>query len=148
MFWFRPAALRKLFAHEWKHADFNPEPNHVDGGLAHGIERTIAYVAQDAGYTTQHICNTSIAAWNYTMMEFKLDSLLACLPLAYLGQQIHMLEQWQKAGYPYTSTTSSVIVDAPLQTSAIVKPLSVKRALRELGRAIRRSFKKKLSKTA
>ncbi len=31
MFWFRPAALQKLFAHPWKWEDFNEEPNHTDG---------------------------------------------------------------------------------------------------------------------
>jgi lipopolysaccharide biosynthesis protein len=48
MFWFRPPVLRKLFLHPWKLKEFNAEPNHTDGGLAHTLARLIAYVAQDA----------------------------------------------------------------------------------------------------
>ena len=73
MFWFRPRALRKLFAHEWRWEDFNQEPDHKDGGLAHVLERLIAYVAQDAGFTTEHVMSTRSAAQNYTMLEYKLE---------------------------------------------------------------------------
>ena len=95
MFWFRPPALRKLFLHPWQMKEFNAEPNHVDGGLAHTLERLIAYVAQDASYITQHIMSSRLAAWNYTMLELKLDRLQSKLPLSYLAYQIHFLSERQ-----------------------------------------------------
>jgi lipopolysaccharide biosynthesis protein len=103
MFWFRPKALRKLFEHEWKWEDFNAEPNHVDGGLAHVLERLIAYVAQDAQYTTEHVMNTRLAAQNYTFLEYKLDKLVSKLPLSNLNYQVHILEGWKNSGYPVTN---------------------------------------------
>ena len=100
MFWFRPHALRKLFAYPWKWTDYNPEPHHVDGGLAHVQERLICYVAQDAGYTTEQIINSRLASWNYAMMEYKLQKLLAKLPNPDFNYQYRMLEDWCAAGYP------------------------------------------------
>lgn len=100
MFWFRPKALRKLFAHEWKWSDFNAEPNHTDGGLAHVLERMICYAAQDARYTTQQIVSSHLAGWNYGVLEYKLQKLAAALPNSDFSYQCHMLEEWKKAGYP------------------------------------------------
>ena len=39
MYWFRIDALKKIF--EWRWRDYNPEPNHIDGGLAHVQERLL-----------------------------------------------------------------------------------------------------------
>jgi lipopolysaccharide biosynthesis protein len=100
MFWFRPRALRKLFSYPWKWSDYNPEPNHVDGGLAHVQERLICYVAQDARYTTQQIISSDLAGWNYAMMEYKLQRLQATMPVAPFSHYCHMLEEWRRAGYP------------------------------------------------
>jgi lipopolysaccharide biosynthesis protein len=105
MFWFRPRALRKLFEHEWKWTDFNPEPNHTDGGLAHTLERLIGYVAQDAGYTTQQIMCAHLAGWNYAMMEYKLQKLQSYLPLGEFDHYTGMLSAWKKAGYPLTTAS-------------------------------------------
>ncbi len=100
MFWFRPRALRKLFAHPWKWSDYNAEPQHVDGGLAHAQERLICYVAQDAGYTTEQIISSHLAGWNYAMMEYKLQKLEAALPNPDFSYQCRLLEEWRSAGYP------------------------------------------------
>ncbi|TCK42744.1 rhamnosyltransferase [Paraburkholderia sp. BL8N3] len=100
MFWFRPRALRKLFAHPWKWTDFNAEPHHVDGGLAHVLERLICYVAQDARYTTQQILSSHLAGWNYAVLEYKLQKLAAALPNSDFSRQSNALEQWKAAGYP------------------------------------------------
>jgi rhamnosyltransferase len=99
MFWFRPAALRILFKHKWKWEDFNQEPHHVDGGLAHALERLIAYAAQDACYTTEHIITARLAAQNYTILEYKLDKLNSRLPIAPLSQHAAMLDQWKSVGH-------------------------------------------------
>ena len=129
MFWFRPRALRKLFFHEWKWEDFNPEPHHVDGGLAHVLERVICYVAQEAGYTTQQVLCSHLASWNFGMLEYKLQRLSAALPNASFGYQCKMLADWKRAGYP---------THRPIQTKS--------RAAVGMLRALRKRFKKTLRK--
>ncbi|MGX5829214.1 rhamnan synthesis F family protein [Mesorhizobium sp. 43Arga] len=73
MYWFRPPALKKLFAHEWKWSDF-AGVRHKDGSLPYAIERIVAYVALDAGYMFRHVLTPSHAARNYTMLEAKLSA--------------------------------------------------------------------------
>lgn len=122
MFWFRPKALRKLFAHPWQWSDFNAEPHHIDGGLAHVLERMICYVAQDAGYTTQQILSAHLAARNFAMLEYKLQKLSAALPNADFTGQFYFLDHWRRLGYP-TSTT----------------PITMRKAFSDLLRSTRRS---------
>jgi lipopolysaccharide biosynthesis protein len=100
MFWFRPKALHKLFAHPWQWSDFNAEPRHIDGGLAHVLERMICYVAQDAGYTTQQILSTHLAGRNFAMLEYKLQKFSAALPNADFTGQFYFLDHWRRLGYP------------------------------------------------
>lgn len=52
VFWARTDALRKLLDKAWKYEDFDEEPLANDGTISHAIERSLAYVAQDAGYDT------------------------------------------------------------------------------------------------
>ncbi|MFD2056928.1 rhamnan synthesis F family protein [Mesorhizobium calcicola] len=132
MFWFRPRALRKLFEHKWKWEEFNAEPDHLDGGLAHALERLIAYAAQDAGYTTQHIMCAHQAAHNYTMLEFKLQKLASLMPSGDFLWQCHLLSEWRKAGYPLV---------APLPPPAPDASTSVRRSLAKLNLAIKSSLK-------
>lgn len=108
MFWFRPKALRKLFAHPWQWSDFNAEPRHIDGGLAHVLERMICYVAQDAGYVTQQILNTQLAARNFAMLEYKLQKFSAALPNADFTGQFYFLDHWRRLGYPTITTPTTV----------------------------------------
>jgi lipopolysaccharide biosynthesis protein len=130
MFWFRPRALRKLFAHQWKWTDYTAEPLHVDGGLAHAQERTICYVAQDGGYTTQQIVSSHLAGWNYAMMEYKLQKLSATLPNPDFGDQCRLLEGWRAAGYPTSP------VPALAEPTAPPRP-AITRSLRYLRRGIK-----------
>jgi lipopolysaccharide biosynthesis protein len=132
MFWFRPRALRKLFAYPWQWTDYNAEPNHVDGGLAHVQERLICYVAQDAGYTTQQITSSHLAGWNYAMLEYKLQKLSAALPNSAFIHQCSILEQWRAAGYPTTQP--------PPEPSPPPPRASITRSLRKLRLGIKRSF--------
>jgi lipopolysaccharide biosynthesis protein len=123
IFWFRPRALRKLFSHPWEWSDYNPEPDHLDGGLAHVQERLICYVAQDAGYTTQQIINSHLAGWNYAVMEYKLQRLQATMPVGPFNHYCNLLEEWRRAGYP---------------TVPRADPGTVTRSLRNLGVGIKR----------
>ncbi|ANN61776.1 hypothetical protein A9174_28205 [Mesorhizobium loti NZP2037] len=132
MFWFRPRALRKMFEHKWKWEEFNAEPDHVDGGFAHALERLIAYAVQDAGYTTQHIMCAHQAEHNYTMLEFKLQKLASFMPSGDFPWQCHMVSEWRKGGYPLGSHVSAT--PAPM-------PTSVKHSLAELNLAVKSSLR-------
>ncbi len=50
MFWFRPAALRRLLSASLCYEDFPPEPLDADGTTGHAIERILLIVARAAGY--------------------------------------------------------------------------------------------------
>ena len=108
MFWFRPKALHKLFAHPWQWSDFNAEPRHIDGGLAHVLERMICYVAQDAGYTTQQILSAHLASRNFAMLEYKLQKFSAALPNADFTGQLYFLDHWRRLGYPTSATPMTI----------------------------------------
>jgi lipopolysaccharide biosynthesis protein len=99
MFWFRPKALHKLFAHNWKWTDFEPEPYPLDGSLGHALERLITYAAQDAQYTTEQILCSHLAEWNFAMLEYKLQKLSSVLPNADFSAQADFLHAWKNASY-------------------------------------------------
>jgi len=54
-FWFRPAALARIFEHGFAYADFPEEPVPIDGTLLHAFERVYPYVCQDAGYFPAYV---------------------------------------------------------------------------------------------
>lgn len=80
MFWFRPAALRPLFEHNWKWTDFNAEPAHVDGSLSHVLERIISYVAKNEGFSVYSVMTPTQAEKNYAKLEFKHQKIMSALP--------------------------------------------------------------------
>lgn len=87
MFWFRCAALKPLFAHDWSFADYNPEPHYLDGDLAHAQERAIAYVAQAQGFRTETVLSNRLAGRYYAKLEYKLQLLMSCLPTGTFARQ-------------------------------------------------------------
>ena len=108
MYWFRPQALRKLFAHEWRWSDFSDEPALLDGSLSHALERILCYVAQDARFTTQQIMSERSAGWNYAMLEYKLQKLGASLPNADFNYQTHILASWKQSGFPVVMNSQTM----------------------------------------
>ncbi|MER9196493.1 hypothetical protein NKJ26_02735 [Mesorhizobium sp. M0152] len=92
MFWFRPAALRKIFLHKFRWEEFPLEGQYGDGDLPHALERIFVYVAQDAGYTAQHIITTDDASINYTMLEYKIQKVLALSPRNFFYAHIDSLK--------------------------------------------------------
>ncbi|MEM6906797.1 MAG: rhamnan synthesis F family protein, partial [Pseudomonadota bacterium] len=78
MYWFRPQALRRMFEHPWKWEDYNAEPHHVDGGMAHVQERLICYAAQADKFRTLSVMNPRAAARNYAKLEYKHQLLASC----------------------------------------------------------------------
>jgi rhamnosyltransferase len=131
MFWFRPKALRKLFEHKWEWSEFNPEPHHVDGGLAHALERLTCYAAQDAGYITYQILNADSAAQNYSSVEYKLQKVQSYLDAGEFKYYHDLLGRWRASGYP-TTAASSVNIPQPYYRT-------VRSSARELWYAIKRS---------
>jgi lipopolysaccharide biosynthesis protein len=131
MFWFRPRALRKLFAYQWKWTDYDAEPHPLDGALTHAQERMICYTAQDAGYTIQQIISSHLAGWNYAMLEYKLQKLSAALPNSSFTDQSEMMQAWRQAGYPMSALEPHP--EAPPE-----RPPSVTRSRRQLRGGIKR----------
>ena len=70
MFWFRPAALKPLFDHDWQWEDFPPEPNDIDGTILHAIERAYGYVAQASGYFCGWLFSDSFARIELTNLSY------------------------------------------------------------------------------
>ena len=50
MFWFKPQAIRQLWDNDLAFEDFPKEKGQIDGTLAHGIERSVLYIAEQNGY--------------------------------------------------------------------------------------------------
>jgi rhamnosyltransferase len=73
-FWFRAAALRKLFDSGWTYEDFPVEPLPLEGTLLHAIERIYPYVAQDAGYYSAYALSDVFASIELTNLTHYLRS--------------------------------------------------------------------------
>ncbi len=95
MYWFRPAAMWKMFEWQWKWEDYNSEPHHIDGGLAHVQERLIGYCVQDAGFRIVQVMNPDLAARYYAKLEYKLQLLAARLMS---GNILHQRDQLDHLG--------------------------------------------------
>lgn len=93
MFWFRMAALRPMFDWPWRWEDYNPEPHHVDGGLAHAQERMIGYAAQAGGYRVLSVMSPELAARNYARLEYKLQIFAARLASHHALEQLAQLDR-------------------------------------------------------
>lgn len=72
MFYFRPAALEKIFDKNWTYDDFPSEPIKTDGTILHAIERSYAYIAQDNGYYSAIIMNNDFAELEYGNLKYNL----------------------------------------------------------------------------
>lgn len=70
MFWFRPEAMKPLYAKDWEYEDFPPEPNKIDGTLLHAIERIYPFIVQEAGYYPAVGMTDKFAAIEYNNLRF------------------------------------------------------------------------------
>lgn len=91
MFWFRPKAVRKIASYPFKWSDFNSEPDHTDGGLAHVLERLLGYCVMSEGFHLRSVINRESVGINYTKLEYKLQKLAALLPNGNIQWQLHWL---------------------------------------------------------
>jgi len=88
MYWFRTDALMRMFEWAWRWEDYNEEPHHVDGGLAHVQERLIGYAVRDRGYRIVTAMTPAAAARNYAKLEYKLQRLSAEMPTGNILHQV------------------------------------------------------------
>lgn len=93
MFWFRPEAIANITDHEFKWSDFSAEPKHVDGSLAHVLERLLGYSVMSKGYHLHCVINRYWASINYTKLEYKLQRLAAALPNGNVLDQLFWIER-------------------------------------------------------
>jgi len=91
MYWFRTAALRRMFEWPWSWEDYNKEPHHVDGGLAHAQERLIGYCAQAAEYRVLTVMTPRSAARNYAKLEYKMQRIMSHLTSGNVVEQDSVL---------------------------------------------------------
>ncbi|MEM9761802.1 MAG: rhamnan synthesis F family protein [Pseudomonadota bacterium] len=136
MFWFRTAALRRMFEWPWSWEDYNPEPHHIDGGLAHVQERLIGVCAQDAGFRTLTVMNPHAAARGYAKLEYKHQTLAAYLSGRDADAQIQEIRELAMSGrrrivFTARSVYGKVIVRYP-RSRRYIKPL-IPTILRILG---------------
>jgi lipopolysaccharide biosynthesis protein len=76
MWWFRPTALKRLFEFPFSWKDFHAEPNHVDGGLAHILERLIVYASHQEGFYARSVMTPENAAKGYVKLEYRLQKMI------------------------------------------------------------------------
>ena len=63
VFWFRCAALKRLFEREWRYEEFPEEPVGEDMSLLHAIERIYPYVCQSEGFIPAYLMSDRAAEY-------------------------------------------------------------------------------------
>ena len=81
MFWGRSAAIRPLLESGLDYQDFPEEGGHVDGTLAHAIERCLLMVAESAGYEWLKIVRRNLYPLANTVLPVSERAALASLRL-------------------------------------------------------------------
>ncbi|MDX7724979.1 rhamnan synthesis F family protein [Aeromonas caviae] len=142
MFWFRPKALKKLFSYNWKWNDFNSEPGHNDGSLAHVIERLFIYVAHSNGYLGYNIMSSDMAEKNYAKLEYKAQRVMSNLHNGLVQDQVHHLQHLR-----YMSNASAAAVNgSSIKASARALFLACARSILfrfpRIGRLLKRIYLK------
>jgi rhamnosyltransferase len=73
-FWCKSDALRKLLSYDWKYDDFPEEPMANDGTISHSIERSLAFVAQDAGFKTGTVMTDQYASFMLAFLQVNIQN--------------------------------------------------------------------------
>lgn len=90
--------MQKLFELNWSYEDFDEEPLADDGTISHVIERSFAYVAQDAGYDTGIVMTDRFAGERFDKME---DSLTEAFKILGNVLNIHTIGVLKKENKIY-----------------------------------------------
>lgn len=87
VFWGRTQVFHKILSKGWKYEDFPDEPMPIDGTVSHGLERILAYAAQDAGFHTGITMCDSYAGELYGRVQDMMRHTYQCLQENfYIGQ--------------------------------------------------------------
>lgn len=133
MYWFKPDALYNMFSWPWSWSDYNPEPRHIDGGLAHVQERLLCYACIDRGYRVLMAMTPQQAARNYSKLEYKLQTLASRLASGNVYYQRDQLDQLR-----FTTRSWTLRKLMALYARIIRAYPSSRRVLRPAGHAVRR----------
>lgn len=79
VFWCRTESLKKLLEYPWNYEDFPEEPLPISGTISHGIERVLAYVAQDAGYKTGMVMTDEYAKYLLSFVQYSFQNTFSFL---------------------------------------------------------------------
>jgi len=82
-----------MFEWRWAWEDYNPEPHHVDGGLAHVQERLIGYAVQAQGFRVLTVMSQDLAARNYARLEYKMQLFAGRLASHHVLDQLAELDR-------------------------------------------------------
>jgi lipopolysaccharide biosynthesis protein len=80
MFVARPQTLRALTSAGFSHDDFPADESYGDGALTHVLERLVSYVVLSSGHHVREVMTPSLAATNYSYLEYRMITLSARLP--------------------------------------------------------------------
>ena len=70
MFWFRPAALKRLYNCDWKYEDFSIEQDQNDNSILHAIKQLYPFVVQQEGYYPAILMSDYYASIECTNMDY------------------------------------------------------------------------------
>lgn len=96
VFWGRTQAIKKLYLKEWEYGDFPEEPMPIDGTVSHGLERILAYVAQDAGLLTGVVMCNSYAGSLYVKVQEMMRITYKNLQKNFLIGQVDQLVNYER----------------------------------------------------
>ncbi|QIZ46005.1 rhamnan synthesis F family protein [Dickeya zeae] len=140
MFWFRPKALRKLFDYNWKWEDFNPEPGHNDGSLAHVIERLFIYAAHSTGYLGYNIMSSDMAEKNYSKLEYKAQRVMSNLHNGLVQDQVFYLQHLHGIAHAHATKSNYSGVKASFRALLFACGRSIQHRFPKIGNMLKRIY--------
>ncbi len=96
VFWGRTQIFWKILARKWRYEDFADEPMPIDGTISHGLERILAYAAQDAGFNTGIVMCDSYAGTLYGKVQDMMQRTYQCLQENFQIGQMDQLVNYKR----------------------------------------------------
>ena len=96
VFWGKTKILYKILSKKWKYEDFPDEPMPLDGTVSHGLERILAYAAQDAGFETGIVMCDSYARTLYIKIQDMMMETYRNLSENFYIEQLDQLMSYKK----------------------------------------------------
>lgn len=134
-FWCRYEALKDLFAYDWEHCDFPPEPLPLNGSVSHAIERCFPYIAQKNNYLSGFIYTEKMASAYLNMREYMLTDFMTMMH-SRISTESHSL-------LSYEAAVSKAIKERPTSKGTGNRPDNYK--AHSFTRGIKRSISRKVN---